>query len=468
MRKLLTQIFLYLFLLTMILSQVSVNHVSAQNSDLPVYVVQSGDTLYSIALQFNSTIDEITAANTMIDPNFLAIGDQIKIPGLDGITGILTIQTIPFGASLKSISRQNLLDETTFLKLNRLTSPAEVFAGTELVIPIQTDTPNLSPIINTGSELSAIEIAAINKTSPWTIRNINSLQSSWRILPNEMIYLPIEVEVNENSLALPFIDHLEIDSLPLIQGATVEIKIETSNSITPYAELLGRHIHFFTEQENELIAIFGVSAVAEPGVYPLIFEFDDQNGKPYRFEQWVLLKEAGFVNDPEIYVTPESVDPDVIAAEDALLESYILKYTPTRYWDDMFWPPVDDRTCVVGYYGNRRSYNDGALLYYHTGIDYGYCTGIEVFAPAKGVVVAVEPDLTVRGNALIIDHGWGVFTGYWHLDEFLVGVGDVVFPGQLIAYMGNTGRSAGPHLHFEMIVNGIAVNPETWLINEFP
>jgi len=461
------KIIIVLITLNLIFSLVGVAPVSAQQDDLPIYIVQSDDTISSIAVRFNVTPDEIIAVNGIIDPNFLKIGDQIKIPGLEGVSGTLTTQVVPFGASLTSLSRQNRLDENTLVKLNKYTSPAEAFAGIKMIIPVAEESQSLSPITNTNTDLSILELAAIYQTNPWVVKEFNSLAATWQVLPDELIYLESE-NPDEISLAIPHITNVKIDSLPLVQGDTIEFLIQSDVPVSIQAEINDKQLHFFSENPNEYISLYGVSAVAEPGAYPLTMQITTDSGETYRFEQWVLLKEAGFINDPEIYVPPDSVDPNLIAAEEAIFEGYISKYTPTRYWDAIFQPPVSDRTCITGYYGNRRSYNDGALLYYHTGIDFGYCTGIEVYAPARGVVVATEEDLTVRGNALIIDHGWGVFTGYWHLSEFSVSVGDIVEPGQLIASIGSTGRSAAPHLHFEMIVNGVAVNPETWLDEVFP
>jgi murein DD-endopeptidase MepM/ murein hydrolase activator NlpD len=68
----------------------------------------------------------------------------------------------------------------------------------------------------------------------------------------------------------------------------------------------------------------------------------------------------------------------------------------------------------------------------------------------------------------VIDHGWGVYTAYGHQSEFLVQVGDRVEKGQLIGRVGETGRVSGPHLHFEVIVGGVQVDPLQWLGREFP
>jgi murein DD-endopeptidase MepM/ murein hydrolase activator NlpD len=83
------------------------------------------------------------------------------------------------------------------------------------------------------------------------------------------------------------------------------------------------------------------------------------------------------------------------------------------------------------------------------------------------VVVFAGP-LTVRGNATYIDHGWGVYTGYLHQSQLLVQAGDRVETGQLIGMVGNTGRATGPHLHWEVWVGGVPVQPLDWTSQSYP
>jgi murein DD-endopeptidase MepM/ murein hydrolase activator NlpD len=78
-----------------------------------------------------------------------------------------------------------------------------------------------------------------------------------------------------------------------------------------------------------------------------------------------------------------------------------------------------------------------------------------------------EP-LAVRGNALLLDHGWGVLTGYWHLSTMEVQVGQEVAQGDMIARIGSTGLSTGAHLHWEMWVGGVTVNPLQWVEPFYP
>ena len=141
--------------------------------------------------------------------------------------------------------------------------------------------------------------------------------------------------------------------------------------------------------------------------------------------------------------------------------------SPKKYWSGVFAVPGYDPTWITSWFGNRRSYNGGPFNAYHSGVDYGGGTGLPIKAPAPGVVVFAGP-LTVRGNATIIDHGWGVYSGFWHQSEFKVKVGDLVETGQEIGSSGGTGRITGPHLHWEIWVNGVQVNPMTWLETSFP
>jgi len=96
----------------------------------------------------------------------------------------------------------------------------------------------------------------------------------------------------------------------------------------------------------------------------------------------------------------------------------------------------------------------------HTGVDYMASVGTAVRAAAGGKVVIMSSGWSGGyGNQIVIDHGGGRATRYAHLSSFNVSSGEVVSKGQTIAYSGNTGRSTGPHLHFELIIGGRPVNP---------
>jgi len=101
----------------------------------------------------------------------------------------------------------------------------------------------------------------------------------------------------------------------------------------------------------------------------------------------------------------------------------------------------------------------------HEGIDFAAPVGTPIHAAAGGVVVLAERH-PVWGNVVEIDHGKGLMTRYAHASRLLVGSGALVRRGQTIAEVGTTGRSTGPHLHFEVHSNGVAQNPAKFLFAE--
>jgi murein DD-endopeptidase MepM/ murein hydrolase activator NlpD len=101
---------------------------------------------------------------------------------------------------------------------------------------------------------------------------------------------------------------------------------------------------------------------------------------------------------------------------------------------------------------------------FHSGLDICSKMDSPIEAPADGVVAGIEFD-DGHGRILVIKHGYGLVTRYAHLDKALVKKGQTVKRGQEIALLGNTGRSTGPHLHYEVRLNGVPVNPLRYILN---
>ena len=101
---------------------------------------------------------------------------------------------------------------------------------------------------------------------------------------------------------------------------------------------------------------------------------------------------------------------------------------------------------------------------YHPGIDIAARRDTPVQACADGIIVTNSWDETY-GNMIVIDHGYGIYTLYGHNNRNLVKQGERVTRGQTIAFVGSTGKSSAPHLHFEIRENGVPVNPEDYLLN---
>jgi murein DD-endopeptidase MepM/ murein hydrolase activator NlpD len=136
-------------------------------------------------------------------------------------------------------------------------------------------------------------------------------------------------------------------------------------------------------------------------------------------------------------------------------------------WDGPFQFPSPYTEAFPSRFGSRRNYNDTGYFYYHTGLDFYGGTGTQILAPAPGRVVFAGL-LAVRGNTTFIDHGWGILTGYLHQSEIQVAEGDLVETGQVIGLVGATGRVTGAHLHWEIWVGGVPVDPLDWVANSYP
>lgn len=106
------------------------------------------------------------------------------------------------------------------------------------------------------------------------------------------------------------------------------------------------------------------------------------------------------------------------------------------------------------------------ILKFHYGMDFTAPTGTEVYATGNGTIEVVDWSRRGYGNQIVINHGYGYKTMYAHLSDFNVKVGQEVKRGDVIGYVGNTGLSTAPHLHYEIWLNGKKVNPINYYFND--
>jgi len=116
-------------------------------------------------------------------------------------------------------------------------------------------------------------------------------------------------------------------------------------------------------------------------------------------------------------------------------------------------------------YGGRKDPFTGQEDF-HPGLDISSSQGEPVLAPADADVSSAGPGGDY-GNLVVLDHGYGIVTKFGHLSRFAVSPGQRVKRGDVIAYVGSTGRSTGPHLHYEVRLNNNAVNPLEYILNAF-
>jgi len=118
---------------------------------------------------------------------------------------------------------------------------------------------------------------------------------------------------------------------------------------------------------------------------------------------------------------------------------------------------------VTSAFAYRRSPFTGKREF-HKGMDIANRHGTPIVATADGIV-AFAGDDGAFGTSIVIDHGYGLHTRYAHLDKHVKNKGELAHRGETIGYMGNTGRSTGPHVHYEVHLNGVPINPEKYILN---
>ena len=152
------------------------------------------------------------------------------------------------------------------------------------------------------------------------------------------------------------------------------------------------------------------------------------------------------------------------AALDALINQNTANSQNTEYYGGSFGWPTPGYKRITSPYGPRTfTLNGKRVSSYHRGIDIGAPSGAKIAASNGGKVVTSAYNAGGYGNYVILDHGGGKMTVYGHMSKRMVSVGQSVTKGQQIGKVGSTGRSAGPHLHFEIRINGTAVNPINYL-----
>lgn len=133
--------------------------------------------------------------------------------------------------------------------------------------------------------------------------------------------------------------------------------------------------------------------------------------------------------------------------------------TQESYITEVFEKPLTSK--ITSLFGNKRVFN-GVLKSYHSGTDFRAPTGTTITASNAGIVV-IAKNRFFAGNSVVIDHGYGLYTQYYHLSKFKVKKGDIVEKGEVLGLAGSTGRSTGPHLHFGVKVQGVTVDPMQFL-----
>lgn len=219
------------------------------------------------------------------------------------------------------------------------------------------------------------------------------------------------------------------------------------------ARFFDRLIDFYPIENDGFYGLLSADMEQIPRTYPLdIFvTYADGTREPFNLEVQVVT--GPFITQ-EVTIPADKarlLTPDTERAELARLESIFANTTPEHYWDDTgFQLPILAR--LTSPFGAFRSFN-GTLNTRHTGWDIRATLGTPILASAAGRV-AFAGLMDIRGNYVVIDHGYGIYSGYAHMSQMHVTRGQTVAKGQVIGVVGDNGRTSGPHFHWEMAVNG--------------
>ena len=247
------------------------------------------------------------------------------------------------------------------------------------------------------------------------------------------------------------------------QGSLLLIELKSAQGLAEVkGDWGGRRIAFWQESGKEGIqrGLVGVDLEKAPGEYELKVTGQTAGGEKIACRAMVEVKKRQFATE-KLQVGKQFVEPNpeqIKRANEELqkLRDIFDRVTPERLWDGKFRVPLDGVTTGANF-GKRRILN-GNPGSPHSGLDLPGATGTPVHAAQRGRVVLAE-ELFFAGNAVVVDHGLGIYTFYGHLSQIDVKVGDTLEPGTVLGKVGATGRVTGPHLHWGLTVERARVNP---------
>ncbi len=244
----------------------------------------------------------------------------------------------------------------------------------------------------------------------------------------------------------------EISPATVRQGET--IRLHGTGTATS-ARMDGRTIRLFGQAEGGWLGLMPVVLDATPGEHKI--EFLGADGRVADTGA-VKILEGGY---PVQNVVIGKAQEELKAAPGEMDMVRALRDTVSdvRYWKEPLIAPVPG--CMVSPFGVKRLHNGKPTGAYHRGVDLRSPAGRPIRASAAGVVRIVRM-FNVHGGTVGIDHGQGLTSMYLHMSRFATQEGAVVNQGDVIGYVGSTGVSNGPHVHWTLQVNGIAVSPRQW------
>ncbi|MEK7312879.1 MAG: M23 family metallopeptidase, partial [Deltaproteobacteria bacterium] len=246
------------------------------------------------------------------------------------------------------------------------------------------------------------------------------------------------------------------------QGNLALLRVDAPQNLGEFTgKLRNRDMAFFKDPEkNSFYSLISAPLEMEQGIHLVELETLENQANEARLLFYPLVIEETDFPSENIRVSKRMVDYDRktrkrIKQEKELVMSVTGKRSNEKLWQGEFLLPLDN--AVTSGFGAKRTLN-WKKPYRHGGLDIKAKKGDHVTASNSGRVVFAKP-LFLGGNAVIIDHGLGLFTAYYHLSKIKAVAGSIVSKGDVVGLSGKTGRATGPHLHWGVALDGEWLNP---------
>lgn len=362
------------------------------------------------------------------------------------------------GDTLFAIAARYRTTVAAIKQLNKLGESDLIQVGQKLLIPTDAaPTPLTRHIVQPDDTL--YRIALQYGTTVRALAQLNALAHPNLIAPGQALAIPANADVIKPGLLS--------DPPNARQGGTVLLQVARPNVATVTGTFNGQPITF-TPGVGYFYALVGVSRCAKIASAALKLTLTSTSGERVNETAALNIEATAFLTQRLTLPAGKSalLDSAAQTREAAQLAAIVSQRTPTRWWSGAWRQPLYGP--ISSAFGTRRSYNGGPVgACGHEGTDFDVDANTPVYAPARGQVVFAGAT-QVRGNMIVIDHGIGVFSAYYHLATLHTSVGQIVEPGTLLGKVGTTGLSTGPHLHWSVFVNGEYVDPLEWTRRTIP
>jgi murein DD-endopeptidase MepM/ murein hydrolase activator NlpD len=430
------------------------------------YTVQPGDTLQGLAERFGVSLRRLMHDNGIQHPRDLYPGQVLAVPAapLGAAPSGWQAQPLAWGEEIRLLNPPAGIDPMAVARANRLLLPTRALLGQRLLLPLN------PPAHAVTADGAAPRVAAAVEAgvSLWDVLRLTPLP----YVEGRGVWVPGAAPAP--SVGLPdLLTDLSLAPQPAARGETAVLAVGVSPAAAASsAPAATCRVRYLAQDEAcygpiedgrgtaRYYALVGLPPLLAVGRYTVTLEVTTSPTQSVVLPLPLVVSAGRYDYERLDFSSSRQtlLDPARSQLEREKIAALRMVRSPERFWAYPFALPLQGS--VTSYYGSRRSYGYG-FGSFHGGTDYRAEVGDPVTAPAAGVVVLAEP-LVVRGNAVMIDHGWGVVSGYWHLSRIDVAVGQPVAAGEILGAVGNTGLSTGPHLHWELWVNGVAVNPISW------